>query len=134
MVGTFDGARLSSDSGILLLREADRLFDVTGRLAACFLTIAIQRGSSIASRPWSRSGCWVWRPAMRIYDLGKLRAHRFAERAGTSRRYRLNADRVGLGALRRTIRGLRHRAATIPAPSKRHSAPFLGQTLGLTAA
>ena len=32
----FDGGRLTSDSGVLLLREADRLFDVTGRLAACF--------------------------------------------------------------------------------------------------
>ena len=36
MVAAFDGGRLTSDSGVLLLREADRLFDVTGRLAACF--------------------------------------------------------------------------------------------------
>ena len=36
VVGAFDGGRLTSDSGVLLLREADRLFDVTGRLAACF--------------------------------------------------------------------------------------------------
>ena len=35
VVGAFDGGRLTSDSGVLLLREADRLFDVTGRLAAC---------------------------------------------------------------------------------------------------
>ena len=37
VVGAFDGGRLTSDSGVLLLREADRLFDVTGRLAACFI-------------------------------------------------------------------------------------------------
>ena len=36
VVGAFDGGRLTSDSGVLLLREADRLFDVTGRLTACF--------------------------------------------------------------------------------------------------
>ena len=36
VVGAFDGGRLTSDSGMLLFREADRLFDVTGRLAACF--------------------------------------------------------------------------------------------------
>ena len=33
------------------------------------------------------------------YDLGKLRAHRLAERIGTSRRYRLTPDGVRLGAL-----------------------------------
>ena len=37
VVGAFDGGRPTSDSGVLLLREADRLFDVTGRLAACFV-------------------------------------------------------------------------------------------------
>ena len=35
-MGAFDGGRLTSDSGVLLLREAARLFDVTRRLAACF--------------------------------------------------------------------------------------------------
>ena len=37
VVAHFDGGWLTSDSGVLLLREADRLFDVTGRLAACFV-------------------------------------------------------------------------------------------------
>ena len=37
VVGAFGGGRPTSDSGVLLLREADRLFDVTGRLAACFV-------------------------------------------------------------------------------------------------
>ena len=36
VVGAFDGGRLTSDGGVLLLREADRLFGVTARLAACF--------------------------------------------------------------------------------------------------
>ena len=38
------------------------------------------------------------------YDLGKLRAHALAERVGTSRRYRLTADGVRLGALLVKIR------------------------------
>ncbi len=37
VVGKFDGGRMTSDAGALLLREADRLFDVTGRFAACFV-------------------------------------------------------------------------------------------------
>ena len=38
------------------------------------------------------------------YDLSKLRAHSLAERVGTSRRYRLTADGVRLGALLVKIR------------------------------
>ena len=38
------------------------------------------------------------------YDLGKLRAHRLAERVGTSRRYRFTADGVRLDALLVKIR------------------------------
>ena len=38
------------------------------------------------------------------YDLGKLRAHALAARVGTSRRYRLTADGVRLGALLVKIR------------------------------
>ena len=37
VVGRFDGGRMTSDGGALLLREADRLFNVTGRLSACFV-------------------------------------------------------------------------------------------------
>ena len=37
VVGKFDGGRMTSDAGSPLLREADRLFDVTGRLAAFFI-------------------------------------------------------------------------------------------------
>ena len=71
------------------------------------------------------------------YDLGKLRAHHLAERVGASRRYRLTADGVRLGgllvkfALGCSVRSsphrltLRHRAATIPVPSKRRSAPSI---------
>ena len=36
MVGDFEGGRLSTDGGALLLREADALLDLTPRLAACF--------------------------------------------------------------------------------------------------
>ena len=37
VVGKFDGGRMISDGGALLLREADRLFGITGRLAVCFI-------------------------------------------------------------------------------------------------
>ena len=36
VVGKFDGGAMSSDAGLLLLREADRMFDVIGRFATCF--------------------------------------------------------------------------------------------------
>ena len=36
VVGRFDGGRLTTDGGVLLLREVDRRFRVTARLAACF--------------------------------------------------------------------------------------------------
>ncbi|MYD95451.1 MAG: IS1380 family transposase [Chloroflexi bacterium] len=36
VVGRFDGGRLTTDGGVLLLREVDRRFRVTERLAGCF--------------------------------------------------------------------------------------------------
>ena len=36
VVGRFDGGRLTTDGGVLLLREVDRRFRVTERLAECF--------------------------------------------------------------------------------------------------
>ena len=36
-VGKFDGVRMTSHGGALLLRKADCLFNVTGRLVACFI-------------------------------------------------------------------------------------------------
>ena len=69
------------------------------------------------------------------YDLSKLRAHSLAERVGTSRRYRLTADGVRLGALLVKIRtrllgpifaAPSHTPSPrIPAPSKRHCAPLI---------
>ena len=86
------------------------------------------------------------------YDLGKLRAHRLAERVGTSRRYRLTADGVRLGALLVKIR-TRLLGPIFAAPSRTpaprsdhpstveaalrtvdHALDHLCQTLGLTAA
>ena len=37
VVAKFDGGRLSSDGGAVLLRAANQAFQVTGRLAACFI-------------------------------------------------------------------------------------------------
>ena len=36
VVAEFDGGRMSSDGGALLLREVDERCDLTGRVAACF--------------------------------------------------------------------------------------------------
>ena len=36
VVGRFDGGRMSSDAGVVLLRSANKVFDVIGRLAGCF--------------------------------------------------------------------------------------------------
>jgi hypothetical protein len=36
VVGSFDGGSMTSDAGVLLLRQTDRAIGVTGRLAACF--------------------------------------------------------------------------------------------------
>ena len=36
VVESFDGGRMSSDAGALLLRSANKPFDVTGRLVTCF--------------------------------------------------------------------------------------------------
>ena len=36
VVGDFKGGRLSSEGGVLLLREADRAVGLTRRLAGCF--------------------------------------------------------------------------------------------------
>ncbi len=37
VIGEFDGGRLTSDGGALLMREANKLFNITSRLAECFV-------------------------------------------------------------------------------------------------
>ena len=54
VVGDFEGGRLSTDGGALLLRQADALLDLTPRLAA---TTRARGGSSIRCGSWSPSGC-----------------------------------------------------------------------------
>ena len=66
VVGRFDGGRLTTDGGVLLLREVDRRFQVTSRAGGVLpATTATRGGSSIAWRRWWRSGCWPWRRATR---------------------------------------------------------------------
>ena len=36
VIACFDGGRMSSDGGALLLRSADRALNLTGRIADCF--------------------------------------------------------------------------------------------------
>ena len=57
VVGDFEGGRLSTDGGALLLRQADALLDLTPRLAA---TTGARGGSSIRCGSWSPSGCSVF--------------------------------------------------------------------------
>ena len=37
LIACFDGGRMSSDGGAMLLQAADRALDLTGRMAACFI-------------------------------------------------------------------------------------------------
>ena len=52
----FDGGALSSDAGLLALREVERRLDVAGRLAAC-VDDPIRAAPCTASRTFCASGC-----------------------------------------------------------------------------
>ena len=60
VVGKFDGGRMTSDGGALLLRKADRLFDFTGRLAACFIDHRDPQCIEHPLTPLSRNRRWPW--------------------------------------------------------------------------
>ena len=52
MGGDFEGGRLSTDNGALLLRQADAPFDLTPRA-----TTDVRNASSTRCGNWLRSGC-----------------------------------------------------------------------------
>ncbi len=60
VVASFDGGRMSSDAGAVLLRGANEMSDVTGRLATCFTDYRTEGVSSIRSQRWSGSVFSVW--------------------------------------------------------------------------
>ena len=66
VVAAFDGGELTSDAGALLLRQADRVLDLSSRVADCFSDRRNQDLWSIAFRPWWASGLQGSRWAMRI--------------------------------------------------------------------
>ena len=55
LTARFDGGALSSDAGLLALREVERRLDVAGRLAS--RTHAIQPAPNTASPTFCASGC-----------------------------------------------------------------------------
>ena len=69
VVASFDTSRMSSDAGAVLLRGANEMFDVTGRLAACITDYHAEGVSSIRSERWSGSVFSVWPWAMRISTI-----------------------------------------------------------------
>lgn len=60
VVASFDGGRMPSDAGAVLLRGANEMFDVTGRLATCFTDYRTEGVSSIRSQRWWGSVFSVW--------------------------------------------------------------------------
>ncbi len=52
VVTSFDGGRITSDSGALLLGATDRVLGLTRRFAACFQDSGTPLSSSTACRRW----------------------------------------------------------------------------------
>ena len=64
VVARFDGGRLTSDGGGMLLREVDRRLGLMARIARCFEDHRDRR--KVRRGSWWRSGCTGWRWATRI--------------------------------------------------------------------
>jgi hypothetical protein len=57
LIARFDGGQLSSDAGVLALREIESRLGVADRLAACVAVRALRGISSMASPTFCASGC-----------------------------------------------------------------------------
>jgi hypothetical protein len=57
VIARFDGGHLSSDGGLLVLREVERRLDVAQRLAACIADRAIRTVLCTGSMRSSASAC-----------------------------------------------------------------------------
>ncbi len=65
VIARFDGGHLSSDGGLLVLREVERRLDVAGRLAACIMDPRDPERVSISSGGPSHSDTSCRRPPRR---------------------------------------------------------------------
>jgi len=57
VIARFDGGRLSSEGGLLVLREVERRLELAERLAACLKDRFASRG--LASKPYRRSAMTI---------------------------------------------------------------------------
>ena len=57
IVARFDGAQLSSDGGLLVLREVEQRLGIARRLAGCIVDRALRSASSTGSTRSSASAC-----------------------------------------------------------------------------
>jgi len=68
VIARFDGGHLSSDGGLLVLREVEQRLDVAGRLAAC---IADPRDRNMHRQKYTFPSMQIYQPTFshrRIYD------------------------------------------------------------------
>ncbi len=61
VIGRFDGGRITSDGGGLLLREVDQRIGLLDRLAACFTDHRNPESIDTVCGIWWPSGCMAWR-------------------------------------------------------------------------
>ena len=66
MVVGFDGGRVTSDAGALLLGATDKAIGLIDRFAACFSDGRSATDVEHGGRRWSASGCSASRSATRI--------------------------------------------------------------------
>ena len=58
VIGRFDGGRMSSHGGSLLLRASNRVLDLTARLARCFSDYRDERRAQCGGARWA-AGVWL---------------------------------------------------------------------------
>ena len=66
VIGKFDGGRMSSDGGSVLLRASNRVLDLTARLARCFSDYRDERRTEHSVQALVGRGCMAWLWATRI--------------------------------------------------------------------
>ncbi len=62
----FDGGRMSSDGGVILVKQADDILGLSRRFAACFRDKRHPGFVDTGLKTLSVSGSWAWHWAMKI--------------------------------------------------------------------